>query len=233
VDQDVGVLKRGFHALGIGDEIRREVAAVELHAFHDFELGFERLGLFNRDDAILADLLHGLGDDLADGLIVVGGDGADLGDHVAADRLGVLIELALAALARLLVDFTGDDADGLLDAALQRHRIRARRNRLHAFAIDRLGKNGGGGGAVAGHVGSLGRNLAHHLGAHVLERVLQFNFLRYGDAVLGNGRRTEFLFDHHIAALGAEGDFDRVRQKVDAAENRLARLLAMNNLLCH
>ena len=82
VDQDVGVLDRNFHALGIGDEVRREIAAVELHAFDDFELRLERLRLFDGDDAVFADLLHGLGNDLADGLIVVGGDGADLGDHV-------------------------------------------------------------------------------------------------------------------------------------------------------
>ena len=36
-DEDVGVLERGLHALGIGDEVRREVAAVELHALDDVE----------------------------------------------------------------------------------------------------------------------------------------------------------------------------------------------------
>src|SRR5439155_18150965 len=99
VDEDVGVLERGFHALGIGDEVRRQVAAVELHALDDFELGLERLGLFHGDDAIFADLLHGLGDDLADGLVIVGGDGADLGDHVAGDGLGILVQFALLAVA--------------------------------------------------------------------------------------------------------------------------------------
>jgi hypothetical protein len=77
-----------FHALGVGDEVRREVAAVELHALDDLERGLEALGLFDRDDAVLADLLHRLGDDLADGLVAVGRDGADLGDVlVALDRL--------------------------------------------------------------------------------------------------------------------------------------------------
>ena len=108
VDQDVGVFQSDFHALGIGNEVRREIAAVELHAFDDFQLGFERLGFFNGDDAILADLLHGLGNDLADGLVVVGGDGADLGDHVAGDGLGELVEFALAALAGFLVECAAD-----------------------------------------------------------------------------------------------------------------------------
>ena len=37
VDQDERVLEHDFHALGIGDEVRREVAAVELHALDDVE----------------------------------------------------------------------------------------------------------------------------------------------------------------------------------------------------
>ena len=45
VDQDDRVLEHDFHALGIGDEVGREVAAVELHAFDDFERGLERLAL--------------------------------------------------------------------------------------------------------------------------------------------------------------------------------------------
>src|SRR6266403_610264 len=86
---------------------------------------------------------------------------------------------------------------------------------------------------VAGVEKSSSLPFPHHLRAHVLERVLQFDFFGYGDAVLGDGRRTELLLNHNVAAPGAECDFYRVRQEVDAAENRLARLLAMNNLLCH
>ena len=80
VDQDVGILEFGHHLLGVGDEIGREIAAVELHAFDDVELGLEALGFLDRDDALVADLLHGVGDHLADRLVAVGGDGADLGD---------------------------------------------------------------------------------------------------------------------------------------------------------
>ena len=42
VDQDVGVLELGDHLLGVGDEVGREVAAVELHALDDVEFGLER-----------------------------------------------------------------------------------------------------------------------------------------------------------------------------------------------
>ena len=80
VQQHVSVLELGHHLLGIGDEVGREIAAVELHALDDLDVGLERLGLFDRDHALVADLLHRVGNHLADGRIAVGGDGADLGD---------------------------------------------------------------------------------------------------------------------------------------------------------
>src|SRR5580692_3148781 len=80
VQQHVDVLKLGGHLLGIGDEVGREITAVELHALDDVDFGHERLVLLDRDDALVADLLHRLRDHLADRRIAVGGDGADLGD---------------------------------------------------------------------------------------------------------------------------------------------------------
>ncbi len=129
----------------------------------------------------------------------------------ARDGLGELVEFALLAVA-FLVEAAADGGDGLLDAALHGHRIGAGGDGLDAFAVDGLGENGGGGGAVAGDVRGLGSDFADHLGAHVLEAVLQFDFLGDGDAVLGDGRRTEFLFDDNVAALGAERDLHSVGQ---------------------
>ena len=45
--------------------------------------------------------------------------------------------------------------------------------------------------------------------------------------------RAELLVEDDVAALGAEGDLDRVGQLVDAAQDRLPRLLAVHNLFCH
>ena len=221
VDQDDRVLEHDFHALRIGHEVGREVAAIELHAFDDVERRLHALGFLDRDDAVLADLLHGLGDDLADGLVAVGRDGADLRDHVAAHRLRELLQL-------------GDHAfDGLLDAALELHRVGAGGDHLQAFAVDRLREHRGRRRAVTGRVRRLARDLAHHLRAHVLERVLEVDFLGDRHTVLGDGRGTELLVDDDVAALGAERDLDRVGQGVDAAEDRLTRILSVHNLLCH
>ena len=184
VDEDVGALELDQHLVGVGDEVGREIAAVELHALDDVELGLQALGLLDRDDALVADLLHGLGDLGADLGVAVGGDGADLGDLVVGrDLLGLGLQL-------------GDDGgDGQVDAALEVHRVGAGGNRLGAFADDRLGEHGGGGGAVAGDVGGLGGDLTQHLRAHVLELVLELDLLGDGDAVLGDAGGAERLLD--------------------------------------
>src|SRR6266850_1199561 len=115
VDQDVGILEHGLHALGVSDEVGREVAAIELHTLDHFELRLHGAGLFYGDHAVFADLLHGFGNDAADGLVVVGADGAHLGNHLAGDGLGELVERALVAVA-VFVQSAADGGDGLLDA---------------------------------------------------------------------------------------------------------------------
>src|SRR6185503_1098990 len=52
-------------------------------------------------------------------------------------------------------------------------------------------------------------------------------------AVLGDGGGTEFLVENDVAALGTERNFHCGGQLVDAAQNRLTRFLAVNNLFCH
>ena len=90
-----------------------------------------------------------------------------------------------------LLDVLDDRGDGDVDAALEVHRVHAGGDRLGAFADDRLGEHGRGGGAVAGDVVGLRGDFAHHLGAHVLELVVELDLLGDGDAVLGDARRAE------------------------------------------
>ena len=48
VDENDRILEHHFHALGIGHEIRRQVAAVELHALDDLERGLDASWLLRR-----------------------------------------------------------------------------------------------------------------------------------------------------------------------------------------
>ena len=191
----------------------REVAAVELHALDDVELGLEALGLLDRDHALVADLLHRLGDHLADLALAVGRDRADLGDLLVGRDL-----------LRAPLEVLDDGLDRHVDAALQVHRVHAGGHRLGALADDRLRQHGRGRGAVAGEVVGLRGHLAHHLRAHVLELVGELDLLGDGHAVLGDARRAEALVEHDVAALGAERHLHRVGQDVDAAQHPLARI---------
>src|SRR3546814_120360 len=219
VPQEVGALHLAEHLVRVGDEVRRQVAAVELHALDDVQLGLEGLRLFHRDDAFLADALHGLGDHRADIGLAVGGDGADLG-NLAGGR----------DLLRLLLQLGDHGRDGQLDAALQVHRVHAGGNGLGALTDDGLGQHGGGGGAVAGDVVGLRGNLAHHLRAHVLELVGELDLLGHRDTVLGGARSTAGLVDHHVAALGTQGDLYGIGQNVDAPHHEPAGLRAKLNV---
>src|SRR5690242_16536493 len=79
VDQDVCVCQLGDHLLGVGDEVGRDIAAVELHALNDFELSLDTLGFLDGDHALVADLLHSFRNHLADLGLAIGGDRTHLG----------------------------------------------------------------------------------------------------------------------------------------------------------
>ena len=206
-----GILHLDPHLVGIGDEIGRDVAAVELHALDHFELGLERLCFLDRDHALVADLLHRIGNETTDLRVTVGRDSADLGDLlVRGDVLGVLLEVRNNRL------------DREVDTALEVHRVHSGGNRLGAFPDDRMSEHGRGGRAVTGLIGGLGGDLAHHLRAHVLELVLELDLLGDGDAVLGDAGSAERLVEHDVAPLGAERHAHRVGESIDAAQHAVA-----------
>src|SRR5208283_5489277 len=110
-------------------------AAVELHALDDFEGGLDPFAFLDGDDAVLADFVHGVGEELADGGVVVGRDGADLGDVVGA----------LDGAAEFFHALDGG-GDGLVHAALEGERVGAGGDELEAFLDDGFGQDGCGGG---------------------------------------------------------------------------------------
>src|SRR5262249_41757735 len=151
-------------------------ALVELHAFDHFESGFNRFGFLDGDGAVLADLVHRVRDDFADGGVPVGGNGRDLLDlFLVLDLLGDLGQVLNGGF------------NGLLDAALDADRAGAGGHVLEALAENRFRQDGGGGGAVARGVAGLAGHLAHHLGAHVFIGVFEVDLFGDRHAVLGDG----------------------------------------------
>jgi hypothetical protein len=101
---------------------------------------------------------------------------------------------------------------------LQRDRVGTGGDVAEAFLVDGFGKHGGGGGAVTGDVGGLAGNLADELGAHVFIGALEFDFLGDGNAVLGDGRRAEFLVDDDVATGWSEGCLDGAGEFLNTAQ---------------
>src|SRR5690606_3292769 len=213
VDQDQRVLEDRLHPLRIGDEVRRQVAAVELHAVDRLQRGLEALRLLDRDHAVLADLLHRVGDQVTDLRIVVRRDRPDLRDLLLPLRR-----------RRDLLQLLDDLLDRLVDPALDRHRVDAGGHVLEALAEDRTGEHRGGRGAVTGQIAGLGGDLLDQLRAHVLDRVRQLDLLGDRHAVLGHRRRAELPIDHDVAALRPQRDLNRIRELVDASLQRSTRL---------
>ena len=215
-----GVLEHRLHRLGVRDEVRRQVALVELQALGDLQLGGERGALLDGDHAVLADGVERLADQVAD-LRLARGDGADLGDGLALDGRG------------LSLSNSDDLVRGRGDARAQRRRVRPGGDVAQARGDHGLGEHGGGGGAVARDVVGLGRGGLGELGAQVLERVAQLDLAGDGDTVVGHRRAAELLLQHDVAAARAEGHLDGVGQLVHPALERPARGLVEADLLRH
>src|SRR6266568_87380 len=220
--EDVRVLEDGLEPLRVGDEVGRDVALVEAHALGELELEAEGVALLDGDDAFLADLVHGLGDHLADGRVTGrdGGGGSDLllGLHVLGE----------------LGQFLAHPLDGRLDAALERHRVRARRDVAQALAHQRLGQHGSRRRAVAGHVVGLLRYFLDKLGTDLFPRVLELDLLGDGHAIVGDRGGSPLLLEHHVAALRAEGYLHGVGELVHTAlEAAPGVLVKRDHLRCH
>ena len=132
-----------------------------------------------------------------------------------------------------VADLVSEGYYALLDASLQRHGVCARGDVLEAFVYDCLGENGSGGGAVAGDVVRLAGGFLEKLGAHVLKRVFEFDFLGDGDAVAADLRGAELLVENDVAATRSEGNAYGACHLVDAALHRCAGVFTECELLGH
>ena len=208
IEQNIRIVELAVHFFRIGDEIRRQVTAVKLHAFNHFQFGFQPFGIFNRNYAFVADFFHRLRQIFADRAVAVGGNGADLGNFFRSfDRF------------RARFDVGDNRVNRHVDTAFQIHRVHAGGYRLAAFVDDGFGQNGRGRGAVAGLVGGLLGNFLNQLGAHVFKLVGQLYFLGDGNAVLGDFGSAVRLVKDNIASFRSERYFYRFGQNFHALEH--------------
>jgi hypothetical protein len=109
--------------------------------------------------------------------------------------------------------------------------IHAGGHRPGTLADDGLRQHDRRRGPVAGDIVGLGGDLAHHLRAHVLELVGEFDLLGDRHAILGDAWRAVTLVEDHVATLRAERDPYGLGERVDAAQHTLAGIATEPNVL--
>lgn len=186
-EQDQGLLELDLLGLGVGDEVRGGVATVEAHTLGDLELIIQGLALLDGNDTLLANTLHGGGDELADVGVAVGGDSGDLGDLLTGgDGAGVGLEVFHSGL------------DGSLDTAAQIHGVAAGGNVLDGLGEDGAGEDSGGSGTVTSNLVGLGGNILDEAGTEVLELVLKLDGTSDTYTVWG---MISLFANHHVSVL--------------------------------
>jgi hypothetical protein len=105
------------------------------------ELGFGGLGLLDRDHPLVADLLRRVGDQLADRLVAVGRDRADLGDLRTAPSLTVMSMPALDRMRGVEVEHVADQQVGLAASETARSEGAGSMGRLLWGALGAVGSS--------------------------------------------------------------------------------------------
>ena len=208
VDEDERILDDRAHLFRIGDEVRREVAAVESHPFDHFDRRFGAFRLLHRRRAFRADAFESVRHHLANRRVVVRGQRRHLG--------------ALCVIRHRPREFlqARDDRDQRsIEAALQIDRARARRDVPHAFGEDRGRQQRGGRRAVAHQVARPLGGLSNHLSSQVLLVIFQLEFLGDGDAVVADNRTAPFLLDEDALRPRTERHANGVSQRRRAMED--------------
>jgi len=205
-DQHIRVFEDGFLTIGVTDEVRRDVALVELHTFRELELNAECLAVLDGDDTLVADLLHRIGDTITD-------------DHVRSRvRSDIRDGFFVVARYRLrrIGDILDDLGDGLFDAALHLHRVASGCDETESVPYHRLCEDRCRRRAVTGNVVGLVSDFLSELRPHVLERVFEFDLLGDRHTIVRDRGRTPLLVEYDVAPLGTQRYLDGICELVDA-----------------
>ena len=221
VDEDVSIFNVRFHLFRIGDEIRADVPAVELHTLDVFRLKFEATSIFHRDDAVFPDLVHHIRKQLAD-LTILCGYAGHAGDLLLGfNRRGIF------------QDVRTDRFCAGQNATLEQHRVRASSDVLQALIHNGMGQNGGCRRAIPRDIIGLGRRLFQKLCAHILIRIFQLNLARHCHAIVSHGRCAKLFVQRNIAPLWPERGTDCIRHHLDSRLQLTTGVVLEDQLLCH
>ena len=221
--QNVRTLHLTLHLLGIGHKVGRDIAAVKLHTLDHLHVSVGALGFLNGDHAVALHLLHRLGNQLTNLLVVIGAHSSDI----------LNLTQVVANLLSLGADSLNNSTHGLVDATLHVHRVRSGGHILQTLVDDALSQNGSGGRAIAGIIVGLAGNLLHELRTDVLELILEFHLARHAHSILRDVRSTVLLVKNHVAAFRTQRHLHSVAQLVNALLQLFTSLNVKFNYLSH
>ncbi|GBE62281.1 dNA polymerase II large subunit, putative [Babesia ovata] len=212
-EENVRVVEFDLHVLHTSHEVGRDVTLVPLHSLDYLKLVLQSLALDHRDGALLADLLHGVGDKLADNAVSVCRNGGHIEDLVAG---GHLLLNGIEVLHNALY--------GHVDTAKQVHGVQTGIYGTASSLEDGASQHRSRSRTITGLVVGVRRHLAHQLGAKILQLVRKLNGFGDSDTVFRDLRRSVWLCNDNVASLGTQSHRHGVYETVHTAEKALTTL---------
>ena len=151
VDQDIRLIHLNLHRLGVRNEIRTDVAAVELHTLYNVDGGVHTFCFADGDHAVFRNFAHCVSNQFADFGIVVGGNGSYLLDFVEV----------VTHYNGILLDLLNNCSNSFVNTAFEVKRVCTCRNVLQTNAHDGLCKYRCCGGTVTCLIAGFGCYFFH------------------------------------------------------------------------
>ncbi len=180
------------------------------------------LAFIHGNDPIFANLFHGVGEQIADGSVIIGSDRGDV------SHFGLVFDLD-----RHLAKAFGNVSYSSLNTSLHLNGIDTCNNSLQAFVENRFGHHSRGSGTIACNVAGLACHFANHSSAHVFIDVFEIDLFCNGNTVFGDGWASKALLQNDVASLRTQGHLYCASQFRDPAANCFAGFLIKSNNLCH
>mmetsp|Transcript_9219 Transcript_9219/g.16101 ORF Transcript_9219/g.16101 Transcript_9219/m.16101 type:complete len:295 (-) Transcript_9219:211-1095(-) len=218
--QNQRVLKLDLLRFRVRHKVRRYVAPIKLHAFHDLQFIHEQLSVSNRDRTVLTDTFHSICDQFADGSISIGRNGSHRCNLLLARNTpGHILELLQHMVHRLV------------NSSFEIHRVHARRNCLDSLRIYRAGEYGGGGCTITSDIIRRIGDAADQLCPQVHMPILKLHILGDRNAVLGDLWGSIRFFDDDVSTFWTKCDLHCVSECINTTEHQVTRLDTESQIL--
>ena len=220
-EQDVRIVQNGFHALGVGCHVRRNVTAIVLHALNNIDVDAESLAVLNGNSAVFANFVHCLSDLFAD-YRIASRNGTNVCDLLLGGDFGCIV-----------LDSSNNGFSCLIDTAANAKSVSTSGYVAQALAYDNVGKEGCGSGAVTSNVVGLNSGFLYQLSAHVFHGILELNFASNSNAVVGYQRCAERALESNVATLRSKGYLYGVCELLYTLSHACAGIGLKLNFLSH